>query len=200
MKPAPRKKRLPRTFYDRSTLQVARDLLGKLLMRRSDGRWIGGMIIETEAYLASDDLASHSARGQTPSNASMFGKPGTLYVYPIHAKYCLNAVTERQGDGCAVLIRAIEPIWGIEQMQQSRGLDEHRRLTSGPAMLCQALGVDRDDDGVDLVRGSDIDIRDAQVDFEDEQVVTTTRIGLSKAADLPYRFYIRDNVYVSRRG
>ena len=133
-------------------MDVARDLLGMSLLRKINSRWIGGRIVETEAYLSNDDLASHSVRGQTPSNASMFGPPGTLYVYPIHAKYCLNAVTQPTGTGSAVLIRALEPIWGIKHMRRHRQTDDVARLTRGPAMLCQALDVDRSLDLADLVR------------------------------------------------
>ena len=126
--------RLPLAFYERRTETVARDLLGKSLVRKVQGEHVGGIIVETEAYLSTEDPASHSARGHTPSNAAMFGRAGTLYVYPIHAKYCLNAVTESDGVGCAVLIRAIEPVWGVEAMQENRGVEDLRRLTRGPDM------------------------------------------------------------------
>ena len=122
---------------------VARELLGKVLLRKLRGQWLGGRIVETEAYLAAGDPASHSAAGKKRSNAAMFGPPGTLYVYPIHARFCMNAVTEKEGTGSAILIRAIEPIWGMERMHEHRGTDDPRRLTRGPAMLCQALQVDR---------------------------------------------------------
>ena len=196
MKNPPANKRLPRSFYAQPTVTVARELLGKSLLRRIGDQWVGGLIVETEAYLAEDDLASHSARGLTPGNASMFACPGTLYVYPIHAKYCLNATTEREGIGCAVLIRAIEPIWGIELMKERRGFDDLRRLTRGPAMLCQALAVDRQDDGVDLIEHADITIAEGD-EVVSEQILASPRIGISKAADLPYRFTLADNKYVS---
>ena len=163
MKLPAKRDRLSRSFYDRPTDLVARELLGKALLRRLDGRWLGGWIVETEAYLPSGDLASHSARGKTPGNAAMFGPPGTLYVYPIHAKYCMNTVTEAEGFGSAVLIRAIEPVWGIEQMQENRGTDDLRRLSRGPAMLCQALGVDRSFDTVDLLDAKHIMIADRRL-------------------------------------
>ena len=118
MQPPSNQDRLPRSFYDRSPATVARELLGKALLRRLDGQWLGGWIVETEAYLSDGDLASHSARGRTRGNAAMFGPPGTLYVYPIHAKYCMNAVTESDGTGSAVLIRAMEPVWGIDRMRR----------------------------------------------------------------------------------
>jgi DNA-3-methyladenine glycosylase len=179
-------------------MQVARELLGKALLRKTGGAWVGGLIVETEAYLPAGDLASHSARGKTPGNASMFGPPGTLYVYPIHAKHCLNAVTEEEGIGSAVLIRALEPIWGIERMQSQRGLNDLRRLTSGPAMLCQALRVDRSDDGTDLVRNRGIRIA-TLLEPAPIEIHCSPRIGISKAVDHPCRFFIRHNRYVSGR-
>ncbi len=153
--------------------------------------------METEAYLATGDAASHSARGKTASNASMFGSPGKLYVYPIHAKFCLNAVTESEGCGCAVLIRAVEPIWGIGIMQANRSQTDPRRLTRGPAMLCQALRVDRTQDGVDLVTSDSITITDYQP--TSEKVHCTPRIGISKSKELPMRFFLNMNTFVSGR-
>lgn len=191
--------RLPSSFYDRDPVQVARELLGMSLLRKNGDEWIGGQIVETEAYLANGDPASHSARGKTAGNASMFGPPGTLYVYPIHAKYCLNAVTQSPGTGSAVLIRAIEPIWGIRTMQRRRGISDLCRLTRGPAMLCQALDVDRSLDHSDLVGSSCVGI------FQHGQTVTqfcrTRRIGVTKAQKRKLRFFIDGNWYVSgRRG
>jgi DNA-3-methyladenine glycosylase len=189
--------RLPREFYDRSAAFVARELLGKTLLRRLDGRWLGGWIVETEAYLSEGDLASHSARGKTAGNAAMFGPPGTLYVYPIHAKYCMNAVTEGEEAGSAVLIRAIEPVWGIEQMCQHRGTDQLRRLTRGPAMLCQALSVDRGLDAINLLDSRDIIIAPGRLDAF--QITSTTRIGISTSTDLKLRFFVDGNWFVSGR-
>ena len=195
--PLPKKsQQLSRSFYGRSTEQVARELIGKALLHQVDRKWVGGIIVETEAYLPSKDPASHSARGKTKSNASMFAKPGTLYVYPIHAKYCMNAVTEEKNDGCAVLIRAIEPVWGVEVMQENRGYENLRRLTRGPAMLCQALAIDRSHDGLDLVRNSKIRIANAldqTVDIE-----ASPRIGISKAKELELRFVLAGSRYQSR--
>lgn len=190
MKRPPQRNRLPREFYHRRTKNVARDLLGKALLRRINGTWVGGTILETEAYLPQGDPASHSVRGQTRSNASMFAKPGTLYDYPIHAKHCLNAVTESEGLGAAVLIRAIEPLWGKEAIEQNRGHSEQRRLTSGPAMICQALEVNRELDGVDLVHHSDILIA-ALDDAPKPKIAATTRIGISKAKDKLLLFYVQ---------
>ncbi|MFK8114568.1 MAG: DNA-3-methyladenine glycosylase [Rubripirellula sp.] len=195
MKRPPLRNRLPRSFYDRPTETVAKELLGTALLRRIDGNWLGGLIVETEAYLPIDDPASHSARGETRSNSSMFARAGTLYVYPIHAKYCLNAVTQSEGLGCAVLIRAIEPLWGIEVMQGNRGQESLVRLTRGPAMLCQALQVDRSQDGLDLV--GDRDLLIASADGGPLRIAATPRIGISKAQNARLRFLLRDNRYVS---
>lgn len=189
--------RLPQSFYDRDPMQVAHELLGMSLLRKNRDKWIGGQIVETEAYLAKGDPASHSARGKTAGNASMFGPPGTLYVYPIHAKYCLNAVTQSSGVGSAVLIRAIEPIWGLPLMMRQRAIDDLSRLTRGPGMLCQALGVDRSLDFSDLVHSPSIGI------FRSGQTVSrvcrTTRIGVTKAQKRKLRFFIDGNWYVSGR-
>ena len=190
--------RISRPFYDRPTDLVARELLGKALLRRLDGRWLGGLIVETEAYLPDGDLASHSARGKTPSNAAMFGPPGTLYVYPIHAKYCMNAGTEAEGSGSAVLIRAIEPVWGIQQMQANRRTDDLRRLSRGPAMLCQALAVDRSLDAVDLIDSTEIMIADRPI-LESRRVTTTTRIGISRSKDSMLRYFVDGSWFVSGR-
>lgn len=189
---------LPRSFYDRPTEIVAADLLGKALLRRLGGKWLGGIIVETEAYLAEHDLASHSARGPTRGNASMFRAPGTLYVYPIHAKHCLNAVTERAGRGAAVLIRAVEPVWGLTPMKRHRSREDLRRLTSGPAMLCQALRIDRDHDGLDLTASGSLRIV-ALSGHPPAPVRSGPRIGIRHDTDLPLRFVIADNPFVSRK-
>jgi DNA-3-methyladenine glycosylase len=188
---------LARSFYDRPATVVARELLGKALLRKLDGRWLGGWIVETEAYLAEGDLASHSARGKTPGNAAMFGPPGTLYVYPIHARYCMNTVTENEGIGSAVLIRAIQPVWGIASMQENRGHDDLRRLTRGPAMLCQAMQVDRSLDAVDLAATKKVMITEGQLDASD--VTETARIGISSSQHLKLRYFIDGNWFVSGR-
>ena len=189
---------LRRDFFVRPTSIVARGLLGKTLLRRIQGQWVGGYIVETEAYLPSGDPASHSARGKTPSNAAMFERAGTLYVYPIHAKFCMNVVTEASGLGCAVLIRAIEPTEGIDIMRANRGYEDLRRLTRGPAMLCQALAVDRKQDGIDLVAGTELLIAEGRR-HDTADVTASTRIGISSATDLPLRFFVDGNRFVSGR-
>ena len=193
----PKKSSLPASFYSRPTETVAEDLIGKTFLHRVEGEWIGGVIVETEAYLSENDASSHSARGMTKSNSAMFGAPGLLYVYPIHARYCLNFVTDKKGLGTAVLIRAIEPVWGIEEMQTARGQADLRRLTRGPAMLCEALGVDRSHDGINLLR--DPDFRVAEGLGKDPEVVASKRIGISKAKDLLLRFTAKGNQFLSRK-
>jgi DNA-3-methyladenine glycosylase len=190
--------RLPRSFYDRPTKIVARELLGKALIRQVAGEWLGGRIVETEAYLPENDLACHASRGITASNASMFASPGTLYVYPIHAKHCLNVVTEAKGRGGAVLIRAVEPIWGIDAMKAIRGYDDPRRLTRGPGMLCQALQIDRRFDGIHLIGGQEIVIADCQSQ-DSFEIITTPRIGISKAKHAMLRYVVAGNRFVSRK-
>ena len=194
----PTQKPLNRSFYSRLPDIVARDLLGRALVRRLEDQWIGGLIVETEAYLAEADPAAHSHRGQTPRNASMFGHAGTLYVYTIHAKYCLNAVTETIGRGSAVLIRALEPVWGIDAMRERRGRADPRQLCRGPAMLCQSLGVDLRLNGADLCRSNAIWIESygSALDFATR---VSPRIGIRHAADFPLRFFVDGNRYVSGR-
>jgi DNA-3-methyladenine glycosylase len=190
--------RLPRSFYDRPTKIVARELLGKALIRQVAGEWLGGRIVETEAYLPENDLACHASRGITASNASMFASPGTLYVYPIHAKHCLNVVTEAKGRGGAVLIRALEPIWGIDAMKAIRGYDDPRRLTRGPGMLCQALQIDRRCDGIHLTDHQEIVIAVCRPQGCLE-VIATPRIGISKAKNAMLRYVVAGNRFVSRK-
>jgi len=174
-------KRLGLKFYDRDTLEVAKDLLGKLLISEKGGERKVVRIVETEAYLR-DDPASHSYRGETKRNRSMFKGPGTLYVYTMHRQNCMNVVTKR---GEAVLIRAAEPVENVSGN------------TRGPGRLCRALGINRaEDDGKSLL-SSDVYLLDDG--FRPEDVVQTTRIGISKAKDRPYRFYIKGSGYVSKR-
>jgi len=190
--------RYRRDFYTRPATEVARELLGQSLVRfRANGEVLGGKIVETEAYLAEDDPASHSARGLTRRNASMFQQPGTLYVYTIHAKCCMNVSTDRSGIGSAVLIRAIEPLWGLETMAAARGQTDPRRLTRGPAMLCQALGVTTAEDGIDLVTSNELTIVPGEPPSAAE-VASGPRIGISRAVELPLRFYVQSSRFKSR--
>lgn len=189
---------LPRDFYDRLVIDVARGLLGKLLVRETAAGQVSGRIIETEAYLASDDPACHAARGQTRKNASMFGPPGHAYVYPIHSRYCFNVVTEPERVPSAVLIRAVEPVSGVELMQARRRQDRLRELASGPAKLCEALEIDRSLDGWDLTQGRQLWIADTgEPGLEAASVGCSARIGVTSAENLPLRFFVRHHDLVS---
>jgi len=198
---------LGRAFYNRDVVQVARDLLGCLLVRDSREGLTAGIIVEVEAYLAQGDPANHAFRGPTRKNASMFGPPGHAYVYPIHSRFCLNVVTEPEGVPSAVLIRAIEPTEGIELMRRRRKARSGSQevadldLARGPARVCEAFAIDRALDGWDLTSGrvSWIEGRSDAAARHNSSVVVTTRVGVTAAADLPLRFYLSDSPFVSRR-
>lgn len=192
--------RLLDSFYAQDTQAVARQLLGKRLVRQfSQGGQVAGIIVEVEAYLAEDDAASHSARGPNRKNASMYQPHGTLYVYPIHARYCMNVVTEPVGKGAAVLIRAVEPLEPVAAMQRARSTSEKIRLTTGPAKLCEAMAVDRHLDGHSLVTSSHIWIEseDPAVGRRSWSVRVSPRIGISQARDKLLRWFVDGNRYVS---
>jgi DNA-3-methyladenine glycosylase len=189
-------KRLPRQFYDRSTLQVAKELLGKYLVVRKRGRRLSGKIVETEAYIGFKDPASHAYKGKTPRNAVMFGRPGHAYVYLTYGVlHCLNLVTEREGYPAAVLIRALEPFEGIELMKKRRGRRKLKDLTSGPAKLCQALNIDKTQNGLDLC-GDTIYVEDRGEVVK--KTARSSRIGITDGKEKKWRFFERDNGFVSR--
>jgi len=192
---------LPRAFYDRPTLTVARELIGKTLLRRTPDGVAGGMIVETEAYTAANDPAAHGYRGQTPRNRSMFGGPGYAYVYRSYGiHYCLNVVTEGHGIAAAVLIRAIRPQVGVELMRWRRGERiGDRDLARGPGRLCQALALTTDDDGADLL-GSALWLVETPGLAETPRIAATARIGITQAADWPWRYVVVGDPYVSARG
>ena len=189
---------LPRSFYGRDTLEVAKDLLGKTLVRKLDGERLSLKIIETEAYCGPWDRACHASKGMTERNRVMFGEPGHAYVYFIYGMYyCLNLVTEQNGYPAAVLIRAGEPLNGIEVMRSLRKkAKKDTDLTSGPGKLCMALGIDRGLNGADLCDGI-LFVEDAP---PVKNIVSANRIGVDYAGeykDKPWRFYIKNNPYVS---
>lgn len=187
---------LPREFYLRDTIEAARSILGKVIVRRTPEGIIAGRIVEAEAY-TSNDPSCHACKAMTKRNAQMFGPPGHAYVYFTYGMYfCLNAVTGPEGVGEAVLIRAAEPLDGIELMERNRGTDVLTNLASGPGKLCQAFGLDRLQNGLDLT-GSDLTIVDDG--FLPGEIVTATRIGIRLATDRPWRFYLKGNPHVSRR-
>ena len=198
--PVSRRVRLERGFYARDTVSVARELLGQQLVRILDGQRLSGRIVETEAYVQGDE-ACHATRGKTNRTEVMFGPPGHAYVYFIYGMHhCLNAVTEREGFAGAVLIRALEPLEGLQTMHARRNGRPERQLTNGPGKLCQALAVGREMNGVDLVRSEVVFIEaDARVD--DKVVLTTPRInvrGDELALTFPWRFVIGDSPFRSR--
>lgn len=183
------------TFLEKPSAVVAPLLLGCILEREIEGRRIRVRIVEVEAY-DEKDAASHSYKGQTPRTDVMFGPPGHLYVYFTYGMhYCCNIVTGKQGTGAAVLIRAVEPLDGIEHMRQFRNKNGVE-LTNGPAKLCQALAIDAQMNGHDLTRSPLKLVLQPSVD--PEYIIRTTRIGISQAKDVPWRFYLTDNAYVSR--
>ena len=189
---------LARGFYSRPTLTVARALLGQLLVRRVAGVRLVARIVETEAYLGEDDPASHAAPGPTARNAVMFGPPGFAYVYFTYGMhYCMNVVTGPAGTASAVLLRAAEPLEGLEKMRLNRGLEEPRLLTSGPARLAQAFGLTRDKNGADLTQTGGLCLLKGP--RRREKIGVSPRIGIRKAVDHPWRFYLEDNPFVSRR-
>jgi DNA-3-methyladenine glycosylase len=189
-------------FFDRSPAIVARDLLGMHLCRKLGTSLLRSRITETEAYLAEGDAASHSAVGVRPRNRWMFGPPGSLYVFTIHARFCLNAVTESEGIGSAVLIRSLEPLEGIELMKQRRQREKTRELTCGPARLCEAYGIDLSHNGLLLYQRKQLWLESPNVSKVQptESVEATPRIGLSKAKELPLRFILKGNSFLSRSG
>lgn len=194
-----------RTFFEASAREVASSLLGHWLVRNTPEGPSGGIIVETEAYLA-DDAASHGYRGETARNRAMYGPPGRAYIYFIYGNHwCFNAVCRPAGVAEAVLVRALEPALGQEWMQVRRSVSKPRDLASGPAKLCQALDIDGRLDGIDLCNsGSPVFLArhksHQEVLLEMGPVVATTRIGLSKAAELPLRFYLAGSQHVSKPG
>lgn len=190
---------LPLSFYQQETIIVARNLLGTYLVHESAEGTTAGRITETEAYLWGDP-ACHAYRRKTDRNAAMFGPPGLAYVYQIYGlHYCVNVVTAPEGVGEAVLIRSLQPTEGIELMQRRRGTDKLKDLCRGPGRLVQAMGITKNLNGISMLE-SPFYVMPADssgVPNADFQIVTTTRIGITQGADLPYRFYIADNPFVS---
>jgi DNA-3-methyladenine glycosylase len=193
---------LPRTFYERPTLIVARELLGKVLVRFRNGRRLSGVIVETEAYIGEADTACHASRGRTARTEVMFGEPGHAYVYFTYGMHwMLNVVTEPPGTAAAVLIRAVEPLEGLDEFRRLRGGREGRELTGGPARVCAAFEIDRRLNGADLVLGSHLRI-EAGRDLPAREVAAGPRIGIEYAGPrdrrAPWRLWKAASAYVSR--
>ena len=198
---------LPRSFFNSDPRQVARELLGKLIVRKHGRKVRAGRIVEVEAYLGANDLAAHAAAGRTARNEVLFGPPGHAYVYFIYGvHYCLNISCLPDGQAGCVLIRALEPVAGLEEMARARKLKglnfksprDLRKLTSGPGRLCEAFGITRPrDNGKDLVsRRSDLQVVDAG--FRGGDVLVTPRVGIVKSAELHLRYIISGNRFVSK--
>lgn len=198
-------KLLKRAFFDRDPRVVSREVLGKLVVR-SDGRTrIVGRIVEVEAYLGTGDLAAHSAAGNTARNSVLFGPPGHAYIYFIYGvHYCLNVSCLPDGEAGGVLIRALEPVAGMREMAKARELDinltavrDLRKLTSGPGRLAEALSITRPrDNGKDMV-SAESDLQMMDDGYKVGKIAVTPRIGITKSADMPLRYVIAGNDFVS---
>ena len=191
--------KLPSSFYSRPTIDVAVDLIGKVVVRPLGRGRTAGMIVETEAYIGEDDLACHASKGRTDRTEVMFGGPGYAYVFVVYGFHCcLNAVTEREGYPAAVLIRAIDPVEGLELMRRNRQrVSRDRDIGSGPAKLCQAMAVDRSLNGVSLEEDS-LWIEDRGLN--PGEIVASPRIGVDYAGayrDNPWRFFAAQSPHVS---
>jgi DNA-3-methyladenine glycosylase len=198
-------RRLRRSFYEQETTELARVLLGTFLVHKTIDGVSVGRIVETEAYLGSADPASHAFRGPTKRNTSMFGPPGHLYLYFIYGvHWCCNIVSAPRGVGEAVLLRALEPVAGLALMRERRGVESERDLSRGPGRLVKAMGLGPEHDGADLVRGP-LGIWDRASWSPppgarwDEPIDSSPRVGISRAAEMPLRFSLRQNPFVSRR-
>lgn len=190
-------KPLSRSFYARDTQEVAKELLGKILVREFDQATIKGRIVETEAYYGENDPASHAFRGRTKRARIMWGRPGVAYVYLIYGIYYLfNIVTEQERKAGAVLIRALHPIEGIEVMKKMRKIDQIKNLTNGPGKLTQAFAITAREHKQDLTSGYLIIEEGERENFE---IISARRIGVSTGGQAKLRFYIKGDEFVSRR-
>ena len=197
---------LSRDFYGREPVVVARELLGKLLIRREGRKLLAGRIVEDEAYLGAGDPAAHAYAGRTSRNAVLFGPPGHAYVYFIYGNhYCLNVSCMPEGYGEGVLLRAMEPVSGIEAMAEARGLEVNsparpaqlRLISSGPGRMSEALGITRVRDNAKDLTSRKSDLWFADDGYRPQKILATPRIGIKKAVDQPLRFVVAGNAYVS---
>lgn len=196
-------RKIKKDFYNRETLKVAQELLGKFLVRKIGKKIIAGKIVETEAYVGLRDLASHASRGKTVRTAPMFGPPGHAYVYLVYGlNYCFNIVTEKENYPAAILIRAIEPAEGADLMKRYRKTQKLIfNLTNGPGKLCQALKIDKSINMLDLTKNI-LWVEDRGVKIKSSEIVAAKRIGVDyadKYKNKPWRFYLRGNPFVSKK-
>ncbi len=187
--------RFPRSFFARYTPEVARDMIGAVLVSKSKGVTTSGTIVETEAYRGANDPASHAYRGITKRTEVMFGEAGHAYLYYIYGNhYCINVTTERKGEPGAVLIRALAPLRGIQAMRERRRVEDIRNLASGPGKLTKAMGIDGSLNGEDLVNSRRLYLLQGRVAGE---IGVSPRIGLSVAKETEWRYFLRDSEFVS---
>jgi DNA-3-methyladenine glycosylase len=195
--PLAKARKLTRSFYHRETLVVARELIGKYIVYQTARGRLSARIVEVEAYIGEEDPACHAACGPTDRNRLMYGKPGVAYIYFIYGMYhCLNFVTERDGFPAAVLLRAAEPVEGVDHMRSGLSQQSEHALLSGPGKFCRGFGLSRKQNGLDLTR--------AELYLEDRyeappRVGTSKRIGIRRGAERPWRFFDADSVAVSNR-
>ena len=190
---------ITRGFYERNTVKVAEELLGKTLVRRLGSTVLEGIIVETEAYRGADDPASHAYRGPTRRNEVMFGEPGHAYVYFTYGMhYCLNVTTETAGQAGAVLIRAVQPVKGLAEMKRRRGTEHVKDLSNGPAKLTQAFAVTKTLNGHDLTSRKKLYVTKPSHQIP-LNITIGTRIGIRSGSEKPWRFFVKDNPYVSKR-
>ncbi len=177
---------LSKDFYEKNTVEVARELLGCKINRIINGKILSGIIVETEAY-TQDDPACHAFNGKTPRSLTLYKQPGLAYVYFIYGMYhCLNFVTEKEGKAGAVLIRALEPISPLKN-------------TNGPGKLCRELEITRELNEIDVTNKNSVMWVEKGIDLFSKDIVTSTRIGIKKAVDYPWRFYVKDNQFISKK-
>ena len=201
-------KLLRRAFFDHDPRIVARELLGKLIVRREGRKQLAGRIVEVEAYLGAGDLAAHAVAGNTARNSVLWGPPGHAYVYFIYGvHYCLNISCLPAGEAGCILIRALEPVSGVAEMAEARGLSDLdldsmrnlRKLASGPGKLCEALGITRPRDNAKDMVSPKSDLQVASDGFRVADVAVTQRIGITKSAELPLRYVIAGSAFVSKK-
>jgi DNA-3-methyladenine glycosylase len=201
-------KLLRRAFFNRDPRIVSRELLGKLIVRREGRKRLAGRIVEVEAYLGAGDLAAHAAAGHTARNAVLWGPPGHAYVYFIYGvHYCLNISCLPAGDAGCILIRALEPVSGIADMAKARELADLdltsmrdlRKLASGPGKLCEALGITRPRDNAKDMLSPESDLQVMSDNFSVQEVAVTPRIGITKSPEMPLRYVIAGNLFVSKK-
>ena len=188
--------RIRRSFFERYSPTVARELLGARLVRVTDGERLAGIVVETEAYRGERDPASHAYRGKSRRNEVMYGPPGHAYVYfTMGMHHCLNITTETEGIAAAVLIRAIEPTEGVDEMKRNREVEELHRLASGPGNLTKAMRIDRSLNGEDVVNS---DLLFLEGGSWVRRVRITTRVGVSAGRAFRWRYFVRGNPFVSK--